>query len=52
VPFDEASFAEIPVPLHAEDYESADQPGRHDGAKLVAKLLALYDARLEGGARR
>lgn len=43
VEFDRAGFAEVPVKLELGDFESADAPGRHDGARLVATILERYE---------
>lgn len=43
VEFDEAGFADVPVARQLGDFESAQAPGRHDGAKLVATILERYE---------
>jgi len=43
VDFDEAAFAAMPVRVVADDFESDASPGKHDGRKVVDKLLRLYD---------
>lgn len=51
VDFDEASFAEMPVDLVLDDFESATAPGRHDGDKLVATVLKRFQQANPGFAR-
>lgn len=41
---DAAAFADLPVRRRVDDFESAASPGKHDGAKLVAAMLADWDA--------
>jgi 2-phospho-L-lactate transferase/gluconeogenesis factor (CofD/UPF0052 family) len=48
VDYDEESFTDLPVLRVVDDFESAQSPGKHDGDKVVAAILALYDAR-DGG---
>lgn len=43
VEHDAENFADIPVPLIADDLEDEDSPGKHDGQKLVACILGLYE---------
>lgn len=43
VEFDRDGFAEVPVALELGDFESAEAPGRHDGARLVATILERYE---------
>jgi 2-phospho-L-lactate transferase/gluconeogenesis factor (CofD/UPF0052 family) len=43
VDFDEENFAEIPVRRVVDDFESVDAPGKHDGAKVIDAILALYE---------
>jgi 2-phospho-L-lactate transferase/gluconeogenesis factor (CofD/UPF0052 family) len=43
VEFDREGFAEVPVALDLADFESAEAPGRHDGARLVATILERYE---------
>jgi 2-phospho-L-lactate transferase/gluconeogenesis factor (CofD/UPF0052 family) len=43
VDFDEENFAAIPVHRIVEDFESVDAPGKHDGAKVIDAILALYE---------
>lgn len=42
VEYDEAGFADIPVPRVVDAFESAAAPGKHDGAKVVQTVLDLY----------
>ena len=51
VEFDEASFAQVPVELVLDDFESAAAPGRHDGDKLVATILHRFQQANPGFAR-
>lgn len=51
VDFDEASFAQVPVDLVLDDFESAKAPGRHDGDKLVAMVLERFQQANPGFAR-
>ncbi len=51
VEFDEASFAQVPVELVLEDFESAEAPGRHDGDKLVATILDRFQQANPGFSR-
>ena len=43
VDFDEESFEAIPVPRVVDDFESAAAPGKHDGDKVIATILSLYE---------
>lgn len=43
VEFDPQGFGDVPVWLELADLESAEAPGRHDGAKLVATILDHYE---------
>ena len=40
---DEAAFADIAARRIVGDFESEQSPGKHDGARLVAAILGLYD---------
>ena len=44
VEFDKEGFADIPVRLCVENFESTVEPGKHDGPKLVKAILDKYDA--------
>lgn len=44
VEFDEATFADIPVRRVVDVFESAENPGKHDGEKVVQTILSLYEA--------
>lgn len=44
VEFDEAAFADIPVRRVVDSFESAAQPGKHDGDKVVQAILAEYES--------
>lgn len=46
VEFDEAECAALPVPMVVDAFESEAADGRHDGSKVVGKILALYDEAL------
>jgi len=43
VEFDEEAFAEIPVPRVVDMFESKEQPGKHDGNKIVQTIMNLYE---------
>ncbi|MGE5721897.1 MAG: 2-phospho-L-lactate transferase CofD family protein [Sphingomonadales bacterium] len=43
VDYDEANFADMPVPRIVDDFESESAPGKHDGAKVTRTILALYE---------
>ncbi|HEX4847032.1 MAG TPA: 2-phospho-L-lactate transferase CofD family protein [Novosphingobium sp.] len=43
VEFDAAGFADLDVAQDLADFESAEAPGRHDGAKLVATILERFE---------
>jgi 2-phospho-L-lactate transferase/gluconeogenesis factor (CofD/UPF0052 family) len=43
VDFDEENFSAIPVRRVVDDFESVDAPGKHDGAKVIDAILALYE---------
>lgn len=40
---DAAAFADIAARRVVGDFESEDSPGKHDGPRLVASILGLYD---------
>jgi 2-phospho-L-lactate transferase/gluconeogenesis factor (CofD/UPF0052 family) len=44
VDYDEEGFADVPVRLVMDVFESASSPGKHDGTKLVETILNLYEA--------
>lgn len=44
VEYDEAMFADIPVRRVVDHFESAKDPGKHDGAKVVQVILDLYES--------
>jgi 2-phospho-L-lactate transferase/gluconeogenesis factor (CofD/UPF0052 family) len=43
VEFDEENFAGLPVPYIVDDFESETAPGKHNGARVVETILALYE---------
>jgi 2-phospho-L-lactate transferase/gluconeogenesis factor (CofD/UPF0052 family) len=43
VDYDEDKFADLPVRRVVDDFESDDEPGKHDGERLIATILSLYD---------
>ena len=43
VDFDEENFSDLPVRRIVGDYESAEAPGKHDGARVIQTVLDLYD---------
>ena len=45
VKFDEQGFSNFPVKLLLDNYESIKSPGKHDGSKVVSKILDLYNKR-------
>ncbi|MFL6721066.1 MAG: 2-phospho-L-lactate transferase CofD family protein [Sphingomonas sp.] len=45
VDYDEERFDDLPVRRIVADFESEDEPGRHDGAKVVDAVLSLYAER-------
>ena len=44
VEFDEAAFSDIPLMRIVDDFESTSQSGKHDGPKIVRKILSLYES--------
>lgn len=45
VDYDEAGYADLPVERVVDSFESAEAPGKHDGAKVVQTILDGYEAR-------
>lgn len=43
VEFDAATFEDLPVELIAEDFEDISAHGKHDGKKVVSRILAVYE---------
>jgi 2-phospho-L-lactate transferase/gluconeogenesis factor (CofD/UPF0052 family) len=43
VDYDEENYADIPVRRIVDDFESADAPGKHDGSRVIERILSLYD---------
>ena len=43
VQYDEEGFADVPVRRIVDAFESSSSPGKHDGAKLVDRILELYE---------
>jgi 2-phospho-L-lactate transferase/gluconeogenesis factor (CofD/UPF0052 family) len=43
VEFDEPAFKEIPVARIVDMFESKEQPGKHDGKKVVQTIMNLYE---------
>ncbi|MCL4477975.1 MAG: 2-phospho-L-lactate transferase CofD family protein [Deltaproteobacteria bacterium] len=43
VEFDEPAFKEIPIPRVVDMFESKEQPGKHDGNKVVQTIMNLYE---------
>jgi 2-phospho-L-lactate transferase/gluconeogenesis factor (CofD/UPF0052 family) len=43
VEYDEEAFSAIPVTRVVDCFESAVQPGKHDGEKVVRNILSLYE---------
>ena len=43
VQYDEEGFADVPVRRIVEAFESGSSPGKHDGVKLVDRVLELYE---------
>jgi len=43
VDYDAANFADLAVRRVIDDFESGDAPGRHDGDRVVATILSLYE---------
>ena len=48
VHYDEERDGDIAIPRIVDDFESAHAPGKHDGDKVVARILELYGESLEG----
>ncbi len=44
VDFDEENFLTVPVRCVTDSFESASSPGKHDGAKVVQRVLDLYES--------
>ena len=45
VEFDAAAFEDLPVELIAEDFEDRAAHGKHDGQRVVTRILDVYDRR-------
>jgi hypothetical protein len=43
VQYDEEGFSDVSVRRIVDAFESAFSPGKHDGTKLVDRILELYD---------
>jgi 2-phospho-L-lactate transferase/gluconeogenesis factor (CofD/UPF0052 family) len=43
VQYDEEGFADVPARRIVDAFESSSSPGKHDGAKLVDRILELYE---------
>jgi 2-phospho-L-lactate transferase/gluconeogenesis factor (CofD/UPF0052 family) len=43
VEHDVENFGEIPVPCIVDDFESASDPGKHDGDRVMDAVLSLYE---------
>jgi 2-phospho-L-lactate transferase/gluconeogenesis factor (CofD/UPF0052 family) len=43
VDYDEENFRDLPVKRMIDDFESESAPGRHDGDRVVATILSLYE---------
>ena len=43
VVFDEEAFSDIPVRLVVDEFEAPGRTGKHDGNKVVRRILSLYD---------
>jgi 2-phospho-L-lactate transferase/gluconeogenesis factor (CofD/UPF0052 family) len=43
VDYDEENYADIPVRRIVDDFESVDAPGKHDGGRVIERILDLYD---------
>jgi 2-phospho-L-lactate transferase/gluconeogenesis factor (CofD/UPF0052 family) len=48
VDYDEANYSDLPVRRVVEDLESAEAPGKHDGDRVVSRILALYEEAAAG----
>jgi 2-phospho-L-lactate transferase/gluconeogenesis factor (CofD/UPF0052 family) len=48
VEFDEENFADVGVPYIVGDFESESAPGKHEGERVVAKILSLYEEVIAG----
>ncbi len=44
VDYDEENFDQLPVRRIIDDFEAADAPGKHDGRRVIDRILALYEA--------
>jgi hypothetical protein len=42
VDYDEENFADLPVQRIVTDFESEDEPGKHEGVRVMDTILALY----------
>ena len=42
VDYDEADYADLPIRRIVEDFESERDPGKHDGKRVINKVLELY----------
>lgn len=45
VEFDEPAFADVPVRRIVDAFESERSPGKHDGARVVQRILSEYEDR-------
>ena len=45
VELDEAEFSDMPVKCLIDSFESLDQPGKHNGDKIVQVILDLYESK-------
>lgn len=52
VEFDEEAFADIPVRRVMGPFECKQNPGKHDGVRVVQTVLDLYDSAVGKGLRR
>jgi 2-phospho-L-lactate transferase/gluconeogenesis factor (CofD/UPF0052 family) len=43
VRYDEERYADIPIPRRVDAFESATEPGKHDGVKVIGTILELYE---------
>jgi 2-phospho-L-lactate transferase/gluconeogenesis factor (CofD/UPF0052 family) len=48
VDFDEENFADVPIPYIVGDFESETAPGKHEGERVVARILSLYEEVIAG----
>jgi hypothetical protein len=44
VDFDQEGFSDVPIRLELGAFEALLAPGKHDGARVVQRVLELYES--------